>query len=217
MDDHARSEADAAALLAGEGRALRALARSLLGPGDADDVVQEAQAAAIAAPAAARRLGPWLTGAVRHLAKMLRRSDARRRKREQFAAREELDPRSDPAVIAAQAEVVHDVAAAVRALEEPFRTVVVLRFWRGLLPGAIARELGVPLNTVRSRLQRAIERLRAQLDRGDGGRERWSAPLLTIAGVERGASVSTAVAGGGLLLGVGLLMKTKLLVAAAVL
>src|SRR5262245_38843743 len=133
MDDHARSDADPAALLAGEGRALRRLARNLLGRDDVDDVVQEGYVAAIAAPAAARRLGPWLTGAVRHLAKMLRRSEARRQKREHLAVREEVDPRSDPAVIAAEAEVAHDVAAAVRALEEPFRTVVVLRFWRGML------------------------------------------------------------------------------------
>ena len=95
MDDPAHSQVDSEAMLAGEGHALRALARSLLGCSDADDVVQQGYAAAIEAPLAARRLGPWLAGTVRHLAKMLRRSETRRRRREQFAAREVIDAGSE--------------------------------------------------------------------------------------------------------------------------
>jgi len=61
--------------------------------------------------------------------------------------------------------------------------VIVLRFWRGLLPEAIAQQLGVPNNTVRSRLQPGLERLGVRLDAEQGDRERWSAPLLAFAGV----------------------------------
>lgn len=202
--------ANAERLLA-EGRALRALARSLLGHDAVDDLVQESYAAALAAPAAVPRgLGPWLSGTVRHLAAMAWRTDTRRRAREHLAARDELDAGSDPAVIAAQTEVIEQVAAAVRALDEPFRTVVVLRFWHGLLPEAIAQRLAVPRNTVRSRLQRGLERLRTRLDSLHGGRERWSVPLLALA-AEPTALVSGGAVGGVFLAGVGLLMKTKLL------
>jgi hypothetical protein len=73
--------------------------------------------------------------------------------------------------------VIERVAKAVRALPEPFRAFVLLRFWRGLGPAAIALELGVPRNTVRSRLQRGLAHLRAQLDAAYGDRTAWSAPL----------------------------------------
>ena len=81
---------------------------------------------------------------------MLRRGDLRRVRREQPVAREIADTTWDPVAIAAQAELARDVATAVQQLEEPFRTVVVLRFWNGLLPQAIAERLAVPRKTVRS-------------------------------------------------------------------
>jgi RNA polymerase sigma factor (sigma-70 family) len=177
--------------LAAEGNALRLLARRLVGAADSDDLVQEAGVAALA-HGDMRRPGAWLAGAVRQLAAMLRRGRRRRAARELSSAKAELDAGADPAAIAAHAELLRDVAAAVEQLDEPFRTVIVLRFWRGLLPDAIAAALRVPRNTVRSRLQRGLERLRARLDRRHGDRARWSAPLAGAAGV-RGAA---AVAGG---------------------
>jgi RNA polymerase sigma factor (sigma-70 family) len=177
---------DDARLLA-EGKALRALARSLLRRGDdADDVVQGAFAAA----AARRRqpahgLGPWLHGTVRHLARMLRRGELRRTARERKAARGEQEG-SGPAVLAQQAEVVRDVAAAVHALPEPYRSVVLLRYWCDLPPATIAVHLGVPRNTVRSQLQRGLALLRSRLDQRYGDRERWSAPLALLGVVMQG-------------------------------
>ena len=103
-------------------------------------------------------------------------SPARRREREALAARAEAVPSVLDA--AATSEVARDVSAAVAALEEPFRTAVVLRFWHGLPPRAIARRLGVPVNTVRSRIQRGLARLREQLDGRHGGeRMGWAVPL----------------------------------------
>src|SRR5678815_4735815 len=72
--------------LLAEGRALRALAQSLLGA-DGEDALQEGYAAALSRPDAARRLGPWLAGTVRRLAARWRRDDAHRRTRELAAAR----------------------------------------------------------------------------------------------------------------------------------
>jgi RNA polymerase sigma factor (sigma-70 family) len=196
-------------LLLAEGRALRALARCLVGEADADDIVHDAQLALLRTRGTARQAGPWLAGTVRKLAAMLRRGDARRRRRELAVARDVVDAAADPAAIAAQAEVVRRVAVAVHALEEPIRTVVLLRFWHGLLPEVIAARLGVPRNTVRSRLQRGLARLRERLDAG-GGRAQWAAPLGAFVGVREGAVGTAAVSG---LVLAGAMMKTKVLAA----
>lgn len=197
--------------LLAEGRALHRLARSLLDDGDVDDVLQDAAVAAMTATP--RRPGPWLRAMLRNLALLRRRSAARRRRREREVARPVVDGSSDPAAIAAQAELMQRVVTAVRELEEPFRTVVVLRFWRGLLPEAIAQELGVPRNTVRSRLQRGIERLRERLDGAHGDRAGWSAPLAAAVGLPAPAAATAVEA----TLLAGMMMKTKLLVGAAAL
>jgi RNA polymerase sigma-70 factor (ECF subfamily) len=168
--------------LLAEGSALRSLARSLLGGhADAEDLVQDTLVAALQSPGAEVGRQPWLRGTLRNLALMWRRTTARRTAREVVAAAAATPGDGDPAAIAAQAEAMREVAAAVHTLEEPFRTVVVLRFWRGLLPEAIAVQLGVPRNTVRSRLQRGLERLRARLDRHFGDRRGWQAALLPFA------------------------------------
>lgn len=168
--------------LLAEGTALRRLARSLLGGhADAEDLVQDTLVAALQSPSADAGRRPWLRGTLHNLARMWRRTGTRRAAREAAAAAAATPVDDDPAAIAAQAETMREVAAAVHELEEPFRTVVVLRFWRGLLPEAIAVQLGVPRNTVRSRLQRGLERLRARLDRHFGDRRGWQAALLPFA------------------------------------
>jgi len=209
----ARDPVKAEQLLA-EGRALRALAQSLLGA-DGDDALQEAHAAALARPDAARRLGPWLAGTVRRLALRWRRDGSNRRAREAIVARGDVDAAADPARVAEAADTAAAVANAVRALDEPFRSAIVLRYWRGLSPEQIAVELGVPHNTVRSRLQRGLERLRAQLDAKYGERSRCSGALALLA--NREDTVLAAAASGGALLVLGVAMKTKLMVAAALL
>src|SRR5262245_39568017 len=134
--------------LLADAASLRRLAGSLLAGEGADDVVQEAGLAALSQPRALRHPGMWLRGAVRKLSLMVRRGSARRRARERLAARSEVDP-CDPAALAAQAELVRDVAAAVHGLDEPFRSAILLRFWHDLSVDAIAARLGVPRNSVR--------------------------------------------------------------------
>ncbi|HEX6811877.1 MAG TPA: sigma-70 family RNA polymerase sigma factor [Planctomycetota bacterium] len=166
----------ASALLA-DAASLRRLAESLLSPGDAEDVVQDASLAALSRQGL-RHPGLWLRGVVRNLSLRMRRGQVRRRARERIAASAEADPR-DPASLAVQAELIRDVGTAVHALDEPFREAVLLRFWHGLPVDAIAARLCVPRNTVRSRLQRGLARLRERLDREYGERERW---VLSLAG-----------------------------------
>jgi len=66
----------------------------------------------------------------------------------------------------------------VLALEEPYRTAILLRYYRGMSAAQIARELGIPPATVRTRLMRALDRLRARLDRtNDGDGRSWIVAL----------------------------------------
>jgi hypothetical protein len=100
---------------------------------------------------------------------------------------------------------------AVAALAEPARTIVVLRWFRGLDSAEIARELAMPAGTVRWRLKRALEELRADLDRRAGGREAWVGLLAPLARGSSSAALATASAtapwlfvltGGGLALAI---------------
>jgi RNA polymerase sigma-70 factor, ECF subfamily len=53
----------------------------------------------------------------------------------------------------------------VAALSETHRAVVILRYQEDLEPGEIADALCIPLNTVKSRLHRALQILRSKLER----------------------------------------------------
>src|SRR5207237_307525 len=70
------------------------------------------------------------------------------------------------------------VVEAVLALDEPYRSVVILRWFEQLEARDIAERLNVPLETVRTQLKRAHELLRARLDRESGDRRAWSLPLV---------------------------------------
>lgn len=61
-----------------------------------------------------------------------------------------------------------EVWEAVRALDERYRAVVVLRFLNDMSLEEIATALDIPLGTVKSRLHTALKQLRSQLQSGDG-------------------------------------------------
>ena len=56
-----------------------------------------------------------------------------------------------------------DLLAALEALSEERRAVVVLRYWLGFVPSEIAELLDLPAGTVHSRLARALDDLRSHL------------------------------------------------------
>ena len=58
--------------------------------------------------------------------------------------------------------------AAVSRLPEKYRMVLTLRYQLGLSAKAIAKELGEPEGTIRNRVFRALEKVRAILLRGEG-------------------------------------------------
>jgi RNA polymerase sigma-70 factor (ECF subfamily) len=161
---------------------LRALAGSLLRPGaEAEDLVQETWLAALRRPP--RTEGeprPWLARVARNLARNTRRERSRRAAREAFAHEEPTPP--GPATLAQAAEAQRLLAEAVTRLAPELRDVVVLRYFHGLDSRAAGARLGVPGSTVRNRIARALEALRADLDRRRGGREAWAAVLAPLVG-----------------------------------
>ena len=68
--------------------------------------------------------------------------------------------RTDPSLLAARAERAADIRTAVAALPEPYREVVVLRFFGELSLEEIARQVERPLGTVKTHLHRGLLRLR---------------------------------------------------------
>jgi len=173
---------------------LRGLARSLLrDAASADDVVQEAWMAALRRPQEARDLRPWLVGVVRNLVRREKRTSVRRQTREQQAN----TPRTgrDPVDVIETEEARRRLVEALLALDEPYRTPLLLRFYDDLPPREIARRLGVPGSTVRTRIQRGLEQLRAKLDANHGGERRaWCLAILPLALDPRaGAAVAGSV------------------------
>jgi len=148
---------------------LRRLARRLVAREDqADDLVQDTFAAALASPRRPRRLRAWLGRIARNRAVSRWRKEHARRDRERASG---AGPRAapGPSEAAAQLELQRRIVEAVRELDPPYREAIVQRYYYGIDPAALARRLGLPRETVRTRLGRALARLRARLDERHGG------------------------------------------------
>ncbi len=145
----------------------------------ADDLVQDAWVAALERPGGARgvRRG-WLAVAVRHLAFNRRAVERRRREREERVARPEATGDED---VARRVEVQARVVEALRRLPEELRTAIWLRYFDELGPREIAARTGAPVATVKSRLARAKQLLRDDLDRSFGGqRAEWLGAFMPV-------------------------------------
>ncbi|HKE01440.1 MAG TPA: sigma-70 family RNA polymerase sigma factor, partial [Planctomycetota bacterium] len=162
---------------------LLALARELLRDEHAaEDVAQEAALAALRRSPADPR--PWLTRVATNLSFDALRRRRRRSDRERAAARPE-SVRSTADVVASES-LRRTVVEAVLALAEPSRSAILLRFYDGLPPREMARRLGVPAETARTRVRRGLDQLRARLDGlHDGKRTRW-APALAVEAMRLG-------------------------------
>ncbi len=137
---------------------------------DAEDAVQEAMVKAFRhldrfRPGSAFR--PWFLAIVANEARNRRRSSSRQdavglRLRAHTGSERAAWERSaeDGALAMAQRD---RLLAAVAALSDRDREVVALRFFAGLTEAETGAALGCPLGTVKSRLSRAIERLRDAL------------------------------------------------------
>jgi RNA polymerase sigma-70 factor (ECF subfamily) len=174
---------------------VRRLARSLVldGP-SADDVEQQTWLAALRSPprhAATSRA--WLGRVVRNLALDTGRARRRRDAHELGAARPETTrPTTD---VVAEADAHARLVAAVRSLGEPYRTTVLLRWFEDLAPATVAERMGVPVETVRTRLRRAHRMLRDELGSKTGDGAAWVAALFPLTGLGPDA-VGTCATGG---------------------
>ncbi len=158
---------------------VRALARSLVrDESSADDVVQQTwQAALQNPPAKLSAARAWLGSVVRRTVRDSQRRHVRRERRELSAARPEGLPAT--ADVVARVEIDRAVVNSVAELPEPYRTTLLLRFYDGLPPRDVAARMGVPVETVRARTRRALERVRGGLDARHGGeRGVWKAALV---------------------------------------
>jgi RNA polymerase sigma factor (sigma-70 family) len=189
-------------------RWVRALGVELVGGGEADDLAQDAWVVALEQRGEVRNPAAWLAGVVRRLASRARRGNERRARREEAAAGPEAGPAADELV--AEAELSRTLIRAVTELDEPFRSTVLLRFYRGWTPDEIARSHGVPSATVRTRLHRALARLRERLDREHGGREAWALAFASP------GTLATGTIGGGALMGTKLTLGAAAVLAVAV-
>lgn len=156
---------------------LTSLARELVGDRQrAEDLVQSTWVAALEQPPRAADepgLRAWLARVARNLARGTHRGDARRAARERRGARPEREPSVTDALerFALQRAVVE----AVMALEPPAREIVVLRYFEGLAPREIAARLDLSGSAVRSRLNRALDVLRARLGAREEQGKTWAA------------------------------------------
>jgi len=168
---------------------VRAIAKGLLRDEHAaEDVTQETLLAAMERPPQGKNVRGWLGAVARNLARMTRRGERRRHDRELRAARPEaVTPASEALELL---ELQRKVVEAVRALDEPYRTAVVLHYFHDLPIRQLAARLRVPKETARTRLHRGLAMLRARLDREYGGNRSWLPLAVLLAADPKMVSVA---------------------------
>jgi RNA polymerase sigma factor (sigma-70 family) len=175
---------------------VRALARVLSrDPGGAEDLAQDALVVALERRGSGGPPLAWFRRVLERLAVDRGRSEGARRGRERHVARPEAQPGTLDLV--ARADLQRRLVEAVLALPEPYREALLERWFEERSPEEIARRVGVPASTVRTRLARGLALLRERLRRTEG--RDWL-PALAALGGGRGGTIVEA---GGVLVGTG--------------
>ncbi|MDF1839739.1 MAG: sigma-70 family RNA polymerase sigma factor, partial [Planctomycetota bacterium] len=153
------------------------------------DVVQSTWVQALEHPPVARHgdrsIAAWLARVATNLVRSRQRSEGRRTFREGAVAREERDDSWEESV--ERLESRQRVVEVVLGLGEPYRSVVMLRYEKGLSVDQIAHTLQRGAGTIRSQLSRAHAILRSRLDGEFEDRNSWALLALPM-----GAGVGTA-------------------------
>lgn len=149
------------------------LARRLLRDDDrAGDVAQEALV--IASRETPRgSLRGFLASVVRNLAASDLRSSARRARREREVARPESGVPSAQAIVERE-EWRRRILRAVEELPASQREAILLRYFEGLPPRRIAKQLDIPVESVKTRIQRGLAKLRPRLEAEHGEPDTWN-------------------------------------------
>ncbi|MBK6939598.1 MAG: sigma-70 family RNA polymerase sigma factor [Planctomycetes bacterium] len=201
------------------GAFVRALVRSLIADEHrAADVEQQTWLAALRRPPRrVDRARAFLAIIAKNFARRAHRDERRREERVRDCAEfDDVAPSPDE-VLELEARRKH-VIDAVLQLEPPYRSVVLLRYVSDLSPAEIAARLDEPLETVKTRLKRALAMLRARFDAEHAGdRSAWCAVFAPLAGwsAPANAAAAGAVVGATWITGA-LIMKVLAWSAAAV-
>lgn len=202
---------------------LKALAHSLVADdARAQDIVQQTWLAALKTPPRSMNAArAWLGRVTRNFAFRSYNEESNRRKREESSAQSEKSS-STPEELLQRVELQREVADAVTKLPALYRATVLHHFFEEMSVTEIAHQHGIPVTTVRSRLTKALDLLRMQLDDKYGGSRRaWCLVLLPLLKPEQIALAGTAAgtaatAGTGLLVLKGIAMKATTKTAAVV-
>ncbi len=163
---------------------LKRLARALVhDAAAADDALQETLLVALKSPP---RRGSttraWLSQVMRNVVRKSWRSDARRSAREKSsrigAVEEQPDLRME------RIEQAQSVVSAICKLSPAKREVIELRFFEDLAPRHIAARLNAPVETIKTRLKRAMADLRRELEDREG--RAWPLAFVSMNGIARG-------------------------------
>ena len=182
-----RDEAAFAELVRRHGPVVFRVCRRLVGPDAAEDAFQAAFLVLATRPDAARAAGSvagWLVGVAGRVARQMRRAAGRRARHESAAAR--CDEQHDPPDLTDQFRALDEEIA---RLPDRLRDPIVLCLLRGLTQDEAAAELGRDARTLRRRLARAKEVLRARLER------RGVVPVVAAALASGAGAVTAAVPG----------------------
>ncbi len=158
---------------------VRGLSRRLVRDPDlAEDLVQDTWLEVLRSPPRNdQNPRGWLSTVLRRCLSRRTRVDPARRRREVSSRRPDPD---QPHELLSRLEAHQRLVAAVHALPEPYRSIVLLRFLEGLKPREIARRRNMLVSTVHSQLQRGLAILRREMDRRCGERRAWAALILGL-------------------------------------
>ena len=166
MTDNHRDNVDS--IFDAHSRALVLYARQWLINESARDAVQEAFMRLLRRAESPPNPLAWLYRTVRSTAIDQLRSDSRRRRREEQVAFDRsawFQPRLDDAIDAAAAQ------AALAAVPDEQREVIVLRLWSGLTLAEIAEVCQAPVSTVFSRYRTGLATVRKRLEQTPTARD----------------------------------------------
>jgi RNA polymerase sigma factor (sigma-70 family) len=176
----------------------RLAARLVESSAAAEDLVQDTFVAALRSPPEGDRSPrPWLAQVLRNLVRNRARGAGRLAARVRRLASSSETALPSAEELLTQHEARRLVADLVSRLEEPYRSTVLLCYGQGLSPVEVARKQEIPAGTVRWRLKRGLDDLRAALDQRYGGdRRAWSVALGPLAAGAAGLGAGVPVAGG---------------------
>lgn len=106
----------------------------------------------------------WLYTTTHHTAAKLKRTEARRQRREQ-EAHTMNEPSSVPGAVTDWAQLRPVLDDAMQQLSEPDRRAILLRFFKNERLAEVGRQLGLSDDAARMRVERALEKLHILLER----------------------------------------------------